>query len=118
MAESSNPFDDMVRELVVFKHENPDHPGGQYVSNSPMWMDARVRQHWLARYSDSALAAKAAKAAGQTPEPTPEDEVPDYSQWTNDDLRAELVQRNLSVEGKKADMVARLEQDDKDNPEE
>lgn len=36
----------------------------------------------------------------------------DYSDWTNDQLRAELSERNLSTEGKKADLVERLEEDD------
>lgn len=41
-----------------------------------------------------------------------DDEDVDYSSWSNDELRAELARRNLSVDGKKADLVARLEEDD------
>lgn len=40
-----------------------------------------------------------------------EDEV-DYDSMTNDELRAELARRELSVEGKKVDLIARLEEDD------
>ncbi|MGH9907773.1 MAG: SAP domain-containing protein [Pyrinomonadaceae bacterium] len=42
-------------------------------------------------------------------------EVPentDYANWTNDQLRAELADRDLSVEGRKSDLVARLEESD------
>lgn len=101
MAEPKNPLDDIVAELVVFKNHD-----GTYNSNHPMWMDSRIQEHWMARHSDEALAA-----AGEQDEED-EDEVPDYNAWTNDDLRAELVERKLSVDGKKADMVARLEADD------
>lgn len=41
-----------------------------------------------------------------------EDDVPPYTEWTNEELRAELADRGLSTEGKKADLVARLEEDD------
>ncbi len=38
--------------------------------------------------------------------------VEDYSSWTNAELRAELKNRGLSVDGAKSDLVARLEADD------
>jgi hypothetical protein len=40
------------------------------------------------------------------------DEDAPYSEWKVDDLRAELTDRQLPADGKKADLVARLEADD------
>lgn len=45
------------------------------------------------------------------------DEDPPYNTWTNEELRLELMARKLDTSGKKADMVARLEKWDEDNPE-
>jgi hypothetical protein len=79
----------------------------------------------MARHSEEGVAArrqarleakKAAREAeaNQDPnDPEVEDEEPiDYSTWTNDDLRAELAGRNLSADGKKVDLLARLKADD------
>ena len=41
-----------------------------------------------------------------------EEELPDYNTWTNGELREELSTRELSTEGNKAALVARLEEDD------
>lgn len=49
-----------------------------------------------------------------------EEEDSDYESWTNDELRSEIVTRNeshgdadqLSLEGKKADLIATLREDD------
>lgn len=109
MAEK-NPLDDIVDDLVVFKHEDPNHPDGQYFSNNAMWRDSRVREHWMNRHSDEAKASQAEADNEQGVED--EEEVPDYTTWTNDSLRAELVNRELSVDGNKAALVARLEEDD------
>ena len=46
------------------------------------------------------------------------DEEEDYEGWNNKQLRAELARRDLSVEGKKDDLIARLRQDDTANTEE
>ena len=47
-----------------------------------------------------------------------EDEEMDYSTMTNDELRAELSSRGLSVAGTKADMITRLEENDEEEDEE
>jgi hypothetical protein len=104
MAEK-NPLDDIVDELVVFKHEDVNHPQ-RYFSNNPIWNDSRVRKHWMAKYSDEAIA----DAEGE--EDIEDVEGDDYETWKNDDLRAELATRELSVEGTKKDLVARLREDD------
>lgn len=87
-----------IKDLVVFKS-----PEGEPFSMDPRWHDPEVRKAWKA----------ADEAEGQ---PETEDEIEEvdepYSAWNNEDLRAELHGRNLSVEGKKADMVKRLEEDD------
>src|SRR5688500_2428270 len=50
------------------------------------------------------------------PDDDPEDYEP-YEAWKVDDLRAELKGRGLPVDGKKEDLVARLEEhDEKSNP--
>ena len=104
MAEK-NPLDDIVADLVVFKHEDVNHPQ-RYFSNNPLWNDSRIREHWMKTRSDEAVADDAG-----------EDDIEDvegdnYEEWRNDDLRAELASRNLSVEGTKKDLVARLREDD------
>lgn len=107
-----NPLDEIVDDLVVFKHEDPNHPDGQYFSNNPMWNDSRIRDHWMARHSDE---AKASEGGTQTVEGSDEDEDEDlqpYAEMTNEDLRTELASRGLSVDGKKAELVKRLEDDD------
>ena len=43
------------------------------------------------------------------------DDEDDYSKWTNEVLRTELGARGLDTEGKKAELVARLEADDAAN---
>jgi len=40
----------------------------------------------------------------------------DYNDWTGDQLRWELGNRELPKTGKNADLVARLEEDDANNP--
>lgn len=115
MAEK-NPLDEIVDELVVFKHEDKNHPDGAYFSNNPMWNDSRVREHWMSRHSDEAVADRnASEASDEDIENIEED---NYEEWKNDDLRAELAARNLSVEGTKKDLVARLREDDTANEQE
>jgi hypothetical protein len=101
---AQNPLDDIVNELVVFKHED-----GTFVSNSPMWNDSRIRDRWVELYGPN---AKVDNNEDGIPDEDEEDEVPDYNTWTNDQLRAELLTRELSLDGKKVDMVARLVEDD------
>lgn len=97
---AKNPLDDIVEELVVFKH-----PLEGYFSNDPRWNDSRIRNHWIKTRSDEAQA--------EEPEPeVEEDELPPYEEWKNEDLRAELLERKLSLEGTKKEMAARLRQDD------
>jgi hypothetical protein len=100
-----DPLDQIVDELVVFKHEDINHPQ-RYFSNNPMWNDGRIRERWMELYSDEAIAD-----AERDPE-VEEYEEPDYENWKNDDLRAELAGRELSVEGTKVQLIARLREDD------
>lgn len=50
--------------------------------------------------------------AGESGQPEAEEEEVEYSSMSNDDLRVELARRNLSVQGNKAELIARLEEDD------
>jgi hypothetical protein len=109
MAEK-NPLDEIVDDLVVFKHEDPTHPDGQYFSNNPMWQDSRIREHWMSRHSDEAVADRQASEASD--EDIADLEGDDYETWTNEQLRTELASRELSVDGKKVDLVNRLREDD------
>lgn len=108
MAKEKNPLDDIIEDLVVFKHEDPNHPQ-RYFSNSPLWNDSRIREHWMANKSDEAVADDAGE------EDIEDVETDDYETWKNDDLRAELADRNLSVEGNKVALVQRLREDDAQN---
>lgn len=101
---SNNPLDDILDELVVFRNGET----GKYESNSPYWHDARIRKAWKAKHSDE---AKAAAETGPE-EPEGEEEYVDYSTMTNDQLRAELSGRGLDVTGNKAELIARLEEND------
>lgn len=111
MAKGKDPLDEIVDELVVFKHEDVNHPQ-RYFSNNPMWGDSRVRERWMATKSDEALA----DAEGE--DDIEDVEGDDYETWKNDDLRAELATRELSVEGTKVQLVARLREDDAAQPKE
>ncbi len=120
MAEK-NPLDEIVDDLVVFKHEDPNHPDGQYFSNNPMWNDSRIREHWLSRHSEEAVEARRVANKGKSrlegTETNPDPDLPAYAEMTNDDLRVELASRGLEVDGKKVDLVARLEADDAEDEE-
>lgn len=105
MAEK-NPLDAIVDDLVVFKHEDPNHPDGEYFSNNPMWNDSRIRDHWMSRNTGSA------SDEAEVDETIEDEEGDNYEEWKNDDLRAELSTRGLSVDGTKKEMVQRLRKDD------
>jgi hypothetical protein len=49
---------------------------------------------------------------GRKTEQPPSDEVPPYSEWTQDDLKTELKARGMKVSGRHDELVARLEADD------
>jgi hypothetical protein len=111
-----NPLDDIVDDLVVFKHEDHNHPDGHYFSNNPMWNDSRIRDHWLARHSDE---AKVAAQESDDPDGVGDDDDDDqdeleYAEMTNEQLRTELATRGLSVDGKKVELIARLEKNDEE----
>lgn len=106
MASQKDLLDEIADELVVFKHEDPNHPD-RYFSNDPRWNDSRIKQRWLDRHSDEAKADADEEVVDEG-----DDDLDPYEAWTNDELRGELAKRGLSVDGKKADMVARLEADD------
>jgi hypothetical protein len=62
--------------------------------------------------ADATKAEDRIKVSTAVDEDEDEEETGDYEGWTNDDLRAELASRDLSVDGNKADLLARLQEDD------
>jgi hypothetical protein len=98
---AENPIDELLKGLVVFRNGED----GEYVSNNPLWNDGRIRKAWLRKFGPAAEEREIQHI--EDPE-----EVPAYETWTNQDLRNELVSRSLSVEGNKAEMVKRLQEDD------
>lgn len=99
---AKNPLDDIVEELVVFKH-----PQNGYFSNDPRWNDSRIQEHWIKTKSDEAQPDE-----DEVEDEEVEDELPPYEEWKNEDLRAELLGRKLSLDGTKKEMAARLREDD------
>jgi hypothetical protein len=90
------------------------------------WLDAHVGLETDQTSADPAKRIIEALTGilGETTEPGPDaaeaEDFPDnddesidqYSGWNNDDLRAELEKRELSRSGSKADLIARLTEDD------
>lgn len=90
-----------TQDVVVFLGAN-----NEPFSNDPRWNDPQVQKDWKANH------AKELGIEVQVEDDDP-DEVLPYGEWTNDELRAELSERKLSVDGKKSDLVTRLEDDDR-----
>lgn len=65
-----------------------------------------------------------AAVAGEITETDPEgqqgveEEIPDYEAWKVEDLRKELLERELDDKGKKPELIARLNADDEADEEE
>lgn len=107
-----------LKNLVVFRN-----PSGDYFSMDPRWSDSAVRDAWKAQHSEEAakspkqqekeaLVATLESVGVETEDEDDEDYEPDYESWNNNDLRADLSERGLSVDGKKADLIKRLREDD------
>ena len=83
-------------EIVV--HIHPE--------TGPWSYDPRFdREAWLEEHPDEWTDPDAAVVAVVVDEDN-------YASWTNDALRAELSARELDTDGKKSELVARLEADD------
>lgn len=77
-----------------------------------------------APYSGQAPAQTDDTVVAQDDKPEPEPVEPsdatlvdsdeDYEEWTNEDLRDELERRELSKSGNKAELIARLREDDEE----
>lgn len=91
-----------LKDLVVMI--NPE--TGPF-SHDPRWHIPEIRQAWIDSHDEKGAVIESAEVE----EDGDEDDI-DYASWTNDDLRAELAARGLSVDGKKEVLVKRLEDDD------
>lgn len=98
-----------LSDLVVFR--NPD---GSPFSMDPRWADSRIKDAWVKKYGGEAAAKVVEEVDEEVDEEDTEEEVDEapYLEWTNDELRGELQRRKLSLDGKKTDLVKRLEKDD------
>lgn len=104
------------------RYFDPDNPSEQdlaFLENRNMTLDAYRQQQQIS----SALERAVQSTIVRRRQPRPLDqrvvveEVDEpYDQWSSEELKTELRNRKLSVEGKKADLVARLEEDDQNNP--
>jgi hypothetical protein len=95
----------VAEEIVVFFD-----PEGNPFSNDPRWADSRIQEAWAVRNQGNPNPA----TEEDDSEEVEEVDEP-YDKWTNEELRTELATRGLSVDGKKTDLVQRLEANDKKN---
>lgn len=93
------------------------------------WLQARSKDTMIAaldrewanqEYHERVMAERAAEADESEVEAAEEDEDPDYDNWTVAELTGEIEERNkeegretpISTQGKKAELVARIREDD------
>ncbi len=74
--------------------------------------DANTAGRSPEQFEKQVVAEQAKQYESSEPAQASEDEDVDYTSLSNDQLRAELSTRGLSVEGRKADLIQRLEDDD------
>lgn len=101
---------DAIRELEA-REASIDQSKGRPLEEVANTGDANTRGETIEELEARLAAMKAEQGAGDADEDD-EDEELDYESMSNDDLRAELARRELSVSGKKEDLIARLEEDD------
>jgi SAP domain-containing protein len=101
MGVMDQPLDDEMREYL----EN-SHPRGREI------IAANEE-----KFSNSSDDEEVPDTAQPGKSDSDEDDVPEYSEWKVEDLRAELKARDLSSAGTKADLIARLEADDAEESE-
>lgn len=104
-----SPFGEpMARSMtgdVGFDEEN--------TSTRPTLVDRTVQQTVKGQGTSGAGNALVGDAdTDEDDEEDSEDDVPPYSEWSNEELREQLKGRGLSAGGPKAELVARLEEDD------
>lgn len=89
-----------------------DQSGGRPLEEVANTGDANTRGESIEELEARLARMKAEQAADEDESDEEDDEEMDYESMSNDDLRAELARRDLSVSGKKEDLIARLEADD------
>lgn len=103
----------MSRKIDVSNPENLSDEDRQYLRDRDLTPQQYAEQQTaLGFLSDAVLGV----ARRRQPRPVVEEVDEPYEKWASDELKSELRNRNLSLEGRKADWVARLEADDEAQP--
>lgn len=105
-----------MRQIDV---ENPSDEDLVYLKSRDLTLEQYAQQQRVAGALEKAVQATIVRR--RQPRPLDQrvlvEEVDEpYDQWSTQELKTELGNRKLSVEGKKADLVERLEEDDRQNP--
>jgi hypothetical protein len=99
--------------------ENPSEDDLAFLENRNMTLEQYATRQQIGAALEKAVQATIVRR--RQPRPMDQkvvvEEVDEpYSEWSTEDLKTELRNRKLSVEGKKMDLVHRLEKDDEQNP--
>lgn len=99
--------------------ENPSEDDLKFLRTRGLTLEQYVAQQRIAQAMSDAVVGTIVRRRPSRPLDTPvqvEEVDEPYERWSSEELKTELRNRKLSVEGKKADWVRRLEQDDEENP--
>jgi hypothetical protein len=104
---AEQPIRAILEQPSVQADPEPE-PTGEYAVRLRQQLE-RERAKWQAAGMDENVKAVDERLAGLG---TVEESEEGYASWKNDELAAELEARGLATSGNKADMVARLEEND------
>lgn len=103
----------MSRQIDVSNPEKLSDEDRQYLQDRGLTPETYAQQQANRQAMEQAVLGVARR---RQPRPIVEEVDEPYEKWAADELKSELRNRNLSVEGRKADWVARLEADDEAQP--
>lgn len=101
---------DAIRELEN-RNASLDQSADRPLEQVPNTGDANTRGETIEEL-EARLARMRAEQEAAEADDAEDDEDLDYNSMSNDELRAELARRDLSVQGNKAELIQRLEEDD------
>lgn len=105
-----------MRQINV---EKPSDEDKEFLANRNMTVEDYLRFQDLSEAMERAVRGTIVRRRQPRPldQRTVIEEVDEpYETWSTEDLKTELRNRKLPTDGKKADLVARLEKDDEENP--